>query len=132
VPWVDDFILTPMRGLQRQLNVPPRTSTGIDQALLLKPCERGGIERGTLALHVRSEGSTHIRALFPAQTEPAQILEHGGGKLRPTTFLVQIFAAQNKNAFLCSRPFLSEPKRPGVPEVQVTRGRWRQSSTITR
>jgi hypothetical protein len=58
------------------------------------------------------------------------IFKHRRDELGPHTAAIEIVIPQNHRTARRLAPLLGDPKRPRVPTVQVSRGRWRKASAI--
>src|SRR5262245_7071682 len=130
-PWINGFFGPLLRCAQGQLNVPPGTVAAINHAFLLQPGQSLGIEGQTPTLLIRSCWPPTVRSFLPIQSEPSQILQHGRDELRSAPIQVEIFVAQDQHAAMCTSPFLSDPERAGVTQVQIARGRRGDSPAVT-
>ena len=82
------------------------------------------------ALVVWRVRSADIGTFIPAQSEPAQILEHRRDEHGPAARAVEVFIAQDECAARRFGALLGSPKRAGVAQVEVARGRWRKAAAI--
>ena len=83
---------------QRGSQVLARAATRIKEAAVDQLAPYGHVGFVPLALHVRLERPTDVRALLPGQAQPAQIFQRGIGVLGSAAFAVQVFHAQNEFA----------------------------------
>jgi hypothetical protein len=63
-------------------------------------------------------------------TEPVQVLDHGGRKLRPRALRIKVFVAQDQRPLALNSSLRRNPKRPRMADVQQAAGRRREASAI--
>ena len=82
------------------------------------------------ALGVRTKGSAAIGALGPRDPKPAQVIDHGLHKVRAATLRVQIFVPENQYSVMLNGTLGGNPEGARMANVQKTRGRGREATTI--
>ena len=78
-----------MRRAGRTRDITPRTTAGIDKAVVTQMFPRLEVERATFALQEW--------AFVPLQAKPSEILENGFAKFRSATVAIQIFDSQDQS-----------------------------------
>ena len=116
--WIDGFVLTGVGRLDGAEDVLAGTGAGIDVTSSAEVFEGGAIEVESFALRIRGEGAAAIGSFLPFEAEPAEVVEHGGDKLRPATRAIEVFVSEDQGAVLGASPFLRGPKGAGVAKVE--------------
>lgn len=129
-PGIHRFVFSRVWRGEGAQHILPGTSTREEQAVGAKPLKSGAIERQSLALRIWRVRTAAVGAFLPANAKPAQILEHRADKLGATTGTVEIVVTKDELPLLRSGPLMRGPKSTRVPEVQVTRRRWREAAAI--
>jgi len=119
-----------MRGGNGSLNIFTGAGAWVDEITGAQLFQNFTVYIGALALIIRSERAANVRPLAPREAKPAQVFKHGLDKFRLTAGFIQIFVAQDHGAAMRTSTLLGSPKRAGMTEVHVTRGRRRETSAI--
>ncbi len=128
---VKRFVIVPcVRRAGGHLNILARTDAWIDESAGAEFLQRGKVGLLPLTLRVRPECPAAIGPFLPLKTEPTQVLEHGGDKVRFHALSIQIFVAQHQHAAPCLGPLLRCPESPCVAQVQVARRRRGEAAAI--
>jgi hypothetical protein len=86
--------------------------------------------RHAFALLVRRERSATIGPFAPEESKPSQILQHRGDELRTAPCLVEILIAQDERALPLRGALLRDPKRPGMPRMQISGWGWCETAAV--
>jgi len=95
---INRLVLAGVRGLESAQDVLAGAGAGIDEAACEELVEGRVVRLAALALRVGAGLSATVRALLPLEAEPAQVLDHGGHKLRTAAGVVEVFIPQNQRA----------------------------------
>lgn len=99
-----------------------RAMAGEDQSYGVKAGESS-------AVAIQAGGLKHGR-LLPAQAEPREILQRGGGELRPATRRIEIVDTKEQASARGAGPGRGEREGASVPEVQAAGGRGREAADV--
>jgi len=120
-----------MGRLQSAQDILARTGAGVNKPAGAQFLESCAVKFDTLTLVIRSERTTAVRAFLPLETEPAQIFEHRGNKLRFAAIPVEVFVAQDQTAVRGQGALLGNPESASMSKVQQARGRWGEAAAVT-
>ena len=91
-----------------------------------------GIDVGgvALALEIRRAGTADVRPLMPADAEPEEIFNGGGGELSAASLGVKVFNAQDDCALGVAGALEGFPEGAGVADMEIAGGRRRNAAAI--
>ncbi len=121
-----------MRRAQRGFKILARAAAGIEIAAPQQPAPGRQIDGPPLALHVGRKRPALVRALLPANAQPAQVFERGFGINGLAALRVQVFHAHDQRAACLAGPLPGRPEGARVAHVQIAGGRRRKPAAITR
>src|SRR3954470_24336990 len=87
--------------------------------------------RAALALHIGRERAADLGTFVPPQPEPVQILDDRLAEFRTASHQVEVFNAKNQLASCGTGPLLSDPKRAGMTDVEISCRRRGQTPAIS-
>src|SRR5687767_9898154 len=99
-----------MRGRKSAHHILPRTLAGIDRTQTAQLFEYFAVERNSLALRVRREGSPDVRTFLPLKAKPKKIFEDAFHEFWFAATEVQILHPQHQGPTLLLRTLLCPPK----------------------
>ena len=103
-----------MRGFKRCGDVGAGAEAGVDEALLAKPVERGGVMLTALRLDQHGLG--------PSQSKPVEVLEDAVHIFRPAARLVEIFDPQQEPPARLDGAGMADDGAVGVAQMQPPGG----------
>ena len=75
-------------------------------------------------------GAPAVRPFLPVDAQPLQVFDHGVREFWATPLRVEIFVTQDENAITFASPLGCDQKRSCMTEVQISRGRRSESTSI--
>lgn len=92
--------------------------------------ETGGVEFGEGGAVGGQAGTLRDDRLAPREAKPAEIFDYGGDEIEAEADGVEIVVAEEEFAAAGAGAFGSEPKRAGVAEVKMARGRRGEAAEV--
>jgi len=127
---VDGVIIAGVGSGEGAEDIVSGARAGVDGFLLLEAVESGLVLGEAFALAVGGEGAAAVGAFVPLETEPGEILEHGGDEVRSGPAGVEVVVAEDEGTVVLLGAGLRGPEGPGVAEVEVAGGRWGEASPV--
>jgi hypothetical protein len=107
-----------------------RTNARIEKPARAQPPPGFQIMRPALTLRVRATFSATIRPLTPANSEPAQIFNHGASEFAAGALRIQILVPQHQSSVIFNCPLRRDPESPCMTNMQKAGRRGREASAI--
>ncbi len=117
-----------MRGAGRSLDVSTGAGAGIDHLRRLESRQDVLIQRPAFGLDVGCRRSANVRSLVPVQAEPGQVRDGSGSRFGAHAGRVEVLDSQHHSPAAGPGRQPGDQERPGVTEVQPSRGRGRQAA----
>ncbi len=108
------------------------TFAGIDGAGVEELLPGGEIEVAALALRVGSEGAADVGAFLPADSEPAQVFDHGLLEVGAGAMRIEIFVAKDEGAVCGETALIRGEESARVSQVEEACGRGGYAAAIGR
>lgn len=127
---VDRIGFACVRRLRRSQHILAGAGAWVNETAGAQLFEHLPVSRFSLALGVRTEWTTPLRAFIPFKPKPTQIVIHCSHELRFATVAIQVFVSQDQNAALGAGTLLRGPERSGMAEMQVPGRRWGEPASV--